>query len=62
MNQTNTVTNTKSNVTQDDGQHNATLKRQNYKKHKRKILIHVKTTYLDRKKKDAQGDSGQKND
>ena len=40
-----------SNAAPDDKQHNATLRRRNHKKHKRKNLIDVKTTYLDREKK-----------
>jgi len=37
----------KSDAAQDDKQQIAALRRQNYKKHKRKNLIYVKTTYLD---------------
>jgi len=37
----------KSNVAQDDEQHNIAIRRRNHKKHKRKNLIDVKTTYLD---------------
>jgi len=36
----------KSNTAQDDEQHNATLRRRNHKKHKKKNLIYVKITYL----------------
>ena len=36
----------KLNVAQDDEQHNAALRRRNHKKHKRKILIYVKTAYF----------------
>ena len=41
----------KSDVAQDDEQHNAALRQQNHKKHKQKNLIYVKTTYLDWKKR-----------
>ncbi|KEH36769.1 hypothetical protein MTR_2g022230 [Medicago truncatula] len=50
--------NAKSNAAQDDEQHNAALRRRNHRKHKRKNLVDVKTTYLDRKKrgkKDVEG-------
>jgi len=47
----------KSNATQDGQQHNAAIRRRKHK-HRRKNLIYVKTTYLDRKKrrkKDVEG-------
>jgi len=36
----------KLNAAQDDEQHNATLRRRNHKKHKKKNLTYVKIAYL----------------
>ena len=48
----NTVIRRKSNAAQDDKQHNAALRRRNHTKHKRENLNYMKTTYLDRKKRE----------